>query len=79
MTITPDSLRRNLSDLSADASRANRSADEIIKAAGERRDVVTARMDELRPKTLTDPAAADEYGALVHERGQLDLVIGGKR
>jgi hypothetical protein len=74
--ISPDSLKRDLANLSSDAARTARSEAEIMKASGERRDGVCRRMDELRSKVHVDHAAAEEYGALVAERGQLDLVLG---
>lgn len=76
MTITPDSIRRNLADLAGEAAHAGRSDQEIWRAAADRRDKVVARMDELRPKAVTDQGAAVEYAELTRERGQLDLVLG---
>lgn len=77
MTITPDSLRRNLADLASSSAHAGRSADEIHKAAEERRAVVMARLDELRPKTFSSHDASLEYSELIEERGRLDVVLGG--
>lgn len=79
MTITTDPLRRNLADLSASKSAIARQNNEIIKAAEDRHGAVLARLDELRPKVHTDQSAADEYGALVEERGQLEIVMGEGR
>jgi len=40
---------------------------------------VRADLDSLRPRVLLDPAAADQYGALVLKHGQLDLVVARAR
>lgn len=76
MTITPESLRRNLADGAAAGARAARSSHEIVQAAEDRHAAVSARLDELRPLAQTDAKAADEYGSLIGERGQLNLVLG---
>jgi hypothetical protein len=76
MTTTTDSLRRNLADGSSASARADQSAEEIRKAAAERREVVGARLVELSTKAISNPGAADEYQALIRERGELDLVLG---
>ncbi len=72
---TPDSLKRDLSDLAADAGAAERSAAEIHTSAAHRREVVAARLAELRTKAITEDGAAQEYQDLVSERGRLDLVL----
>jgi len=51
----------------------------IASAAAERREVVETKIADLRPKVLTDAAAAEAYQTLVHERGQLDIVLGSAR
>lgn len=76
MTITPDSLRRDLADGTAAAARADRSAAEIRKSAEARREVVADRMAKLFHTAEGSAEAGDEYQALVRERGELDLVLG---
>lgn len=76
MTITPDSLKRDLADGAAASAKADRSGEEIRRAAESRREQVQARLSELRPTTGFDADAAQEYGDLVRERGELDLVLG---
>ena len=77
MTITPDSLRSDLAGLGADAVKTEQSADQIKYGARVRREEVNARLVELRSKVITDDGAADEYQALIAERGQLDIVLAG--
>jgi lysylphosphatidylglycerol synthetase-like protein (DUF2156 family) len=77
--MTPDDLRSSLSSLAAASSKAARAGVSIERAAAERRDAVMARMSELSQSVLSDKAAADEYSALVRERGQLDIVLGQER
>lgn len=79
MTITPDSLRQNLSDLAGQQAKAAASGGKIHDSARVRLGVVQARMEELRPKALTDQAAADEYQALTEETGRLNIVLGQAR
>lgn len=73
MTITPDSLRADLSDLSEQAERADKADNDLTRGAADRRAWINARLDELRPAVVTDGKAATEYDALIAERGQLDL------
>lgn len=72
---TPESLKRDLSDLAAHAGAADRSAEEIRTAAADRREAVTSRLAELRTKAITEDGAAKEYQDLVSERGRLDLAL----
>ncbi len=60
-------------------AKTTRAGSAIASAAAERREVVEARIGELRSKFLTDSAAAEEYQTLVLERGQLDIVLGSAR
>lgn len=77
--MTPDEIRSSLSTLSAAGTRAARAGDKISESADERRAAVVARMAELSDTALVDKAAADEYSALVSERGRLDIVLGHQR
>jgi len=72
-------MRRRLAELSAMGAKTARAGSAIAAAAVERREVIEAKIAELRPRVLTDSAAADEYQALIHERGQLDIVLGSAR
>lgn len=73
MTITTDSLKADLGDLTRQSVRAAKADNDLTRGAEERRAFITARLAELRPTVLTDDAAASEYDALIAERGQLDL------
>jgi hypothetical protein len=75
MTITPDSLRRDLADGAAAAGRTQQSEGEIRRAAEQRREAIQTRIAELVPLVNRSPGAADEYQALIRERGQLDVVL----
>lgn len=75
MSITTDSLRADLSGLSGQAERAAKADNDLTRAADERRAHIIARLEELRPQTLTDPGAAEEYQALIAERGQMDATF----
>lgn len=75
MSNDTSALKRELADLSASAVNAERSADEIHRAAQDRRDVVARRLGELRPTALTDDQASDEYLSLTHEKGTLDRIL----
>lgn len=73
MTITTDSLRADLSDLTSQAERAHKAGSDMTRGAEDRRAWINGRLEELRPSALTDDKAATEYDALIAERGQLDL------
>lgn len=75
MTITPDSLRRDLSDAAAASAKSERAGGEIRKAAEERDAVIQKRLLELIGKTFDDQEACDEYQALIRERGELAMVL----
>ena len=47
----------------------------ILSAAMARRDAVNRDIDDLRPRVNLDGGAAEQYQALILERGQLDTVI----
>lgn len=76
MAETPDSLRSKLADVAKAQAGVRRSGENIKRAAAERGEVIDARLAELRPNVITDQAAAEEYEALLQERGQLGLVGG---
>lgn len=76
MTITPDSIRSGLEDLAGQETQANLDAQHVKTQAAMRRDQITARMAAIKTQALTSPGAAEEYEALVLERGKLDLVLG---
>lgn len=56
-------------------AQSRQSDDLILHAARTRREEVERILGELRPNVLTNPAAAEQYEALIHERGQLDTVL----
>lgn len=66
-----DGVRRQLAQVAGMQQRVNASDDLIVKAAGDRLDEVNKMIADLRPKVMTDSDAADEYMALVEERGHL--------
>lgn len=76
MTVTPDTLKRALSDGAAATANAQRSDDEIHKAAVTRLDEIQTRLNELRARAMTESPAGDEYQGLIRERGELALVLG---
>lgn len=73
MTITPDSLRADLTDLGQQSLRAAKADTEMTRAAEDRRNWIDARLEELRPTAETDAAAGDEYQSLIAERGHIDV------
>lgn len=75
MTITTDALRGDLAALGAQSESVRQVDNDLTRAAGDRRAWIDPRLDELRPHVHTDRAAADEYEALVAERGQLDTTF----
>ena len=56
-----------------------RIAGNITALAAGRLTVVQARIDELHRKAGFDPVSAEEYQALVEERGYLDLIVADSR
>ena len=47
----------------------------LTAAAAGRLNIVQARIDGLRHKAEHDPAAAEEYRALLEEHGRLDQIL----
>lgn len=76
MTATPESLRADLGKIAKASAATGDATANIRRAAEERLGQVSDRLDELRNKTLTDHAAAEEYQALVDEFGTLARVLG---
>jgi hypothetical protein len=74
---TPDDLKTSLEGVQKSAADADGAGCKIVEAAEERMAIVDKALDELRPKALTDIAAANEYLDLIEESGRLALVIGG--
>lgn len=74
---TPDELKSALAGIHRQAARAEGAGRNLVDAAQRRRDQVTERLAEIQGETASDEKAAEEYQALVEERGQLDLVIAG--
>ena len=73
----PQAISNNTSQNSISSMGVNscRIAGNVTASAAGRLNVIQARIDELRRKAVLDPAAAEEYQALLEERGQLDLVV----
>jgi hypothetical protein len=78
MTITPDSLRADLAALAGDKAKTDAADGHIRETARARLEVVQARIDELKPKAMTDDAAGEEYQMLIAERGRLNLIQAGR-
>jgi len=78
MTITPASLRSDLSGLADAGAKTDACAKRIHEVAQDRRAVVNTRLDALRQRarSLDDEDAGREYEALILERGQLDITLG---
>ena len=73
--MSPDDLKAHLGQLASLSARANRAAVAIRSGAGERLAEVARQMDDLRPRTATDPDAEEAYLALAEEQGQLRRVL----
>lgn len=77
---TSEKISGQLADTAAVAARARRAEGEIVRSAEHRRDVVQAKIDELRAgASAGDDAAGREYESLIMERGRLDQIIGRSR
>ena len=61
--------------MSTVAANYRGTAGNIAASAAGRLNIIQARIDELRRKAVLDPAAAEEYQALIEERGRLDLIL----
>ncbi|SMF93910.1 hypothetical protein SAMN02949497_1206 [Methylomagnum ishizawai] len=69
--MTPDALRQALAQNARHRAHASASLAKIDRAGRDRLAAINQRLDVLRPIALTDPEAADEYQALVFERGRI--------
>lgn len=76
MPETVESLKAAIAGVHKQASEVQRNGRAIKVSAEERMADVDKRLAELRPKALTDQAAADEYQRLIVERGRLAQVHG---
>ena len=75
MTVTPDSLRSDLSALAGEQAKTDGAAERIKEGARERREAINTRLAALRHTVVADDEAGDEYQRLIAERGQLDIVL----
>lgn len=80
-----DTIRSHLASLAALSAKTLAAERNILARAETRIAEINDRLEELRPETLTDEDAADEYRELVLERGRLHTVaaearrhVGGK-
>ncbi len=71
MPSTPDSLKTAIAGVHKQASEVQRNGAAIKVSAAERIADIDKRLAELRPKVITDQAAADEFLDLTTERGRL--------
>lgn len=71
MRDTIDNVHKQLAKVAGLHARVQATDDRIGQSAGERLAKVDEMIADLRPKVILDSDAADEYMALVHERGQL--------
>lgn len=71
MRDTIDNVHKQLAKVAGLHARVQATDDRIGQSASERLAKVDEMLADLRPKVILDSDAADEYMALVHERGQL--------
>lgn len=71
MRDTIDNVHKQLAKVAGLHARVQATDDRIGQSASERLAKVDEMIADLRPKVILDSDAADEYMALVHERGQL--------
>lgn len=74
-----DKVRSKLAALAGHAAVAAQVDARIAEQAAARIDAITKRLDEIRTEALSSTEAEDEYLRLVHERGELQQVIGAVR
>jgi len=70
-----EDLSGALAELAGLSMRQKRAEHSIANAAAARREEIDGNLAKLRSRALTDAAAAEEYQALVLERGRLDRVL----
>jgi hypothetical protein len=71
--------KSRLAQLAGLAARTEAAERRIAGAAEDRRAALCADLDKLRPRVHLDPGAAEQYQALVLERGQIDTVLANAR
>ncbi|BBL75421.1 hypothetical protein [Methylomagnum ishizawai] len=69
--MTPDTLRQALAQNAHHRVHTSTTLAKIDRAGRDRLAAINQRLDVLRPIALADPEAADEYQALVFERGRI--------
>lgn len=71
-----DAIRHKLADLAVLQHRIDKTDTKIREAAEHRLSAVQREIDSVRPRSWTDPGAADRYRELVLERGHLKRLLG---
>lgn len=74
-TATRNQLHAQLLDVERQHRAAIDTEKQILNAAGERLKIVQAQIKTVLPCVLHDESAADQYQALILERGQLQQTI----
>jgi DNA-binding IclR family transcriptional regulator len=69
--MTPEDIRHALTENARLRAHTSAVIGKIDQAGEDRLQVIAQRLDELKPKTITDPEAAQEYQDLVLERGRI--------
>lgn len=70
-----DHIKSQLADIAALQAKTNKAGSQIYDSALHRLGEVNSRIQEIRPKVMTDDDLADEYIDLIDERGHLQRVI----
>jgi hypothetical protein len=70
-----EAARQRLGHLAGVASRTRAAEQRILEAGRDRIAAVNADLEKLGRRALLDDGAADQYQALVAERGQLAIVV----
>ena len=74
-TFDRDEIRRRLKAGLSVSGQLQRQRDFIFRTVEQRAADVQHRLDELRPKALTDGSAGDEYQRMLIEQGQLNNIL----
>lgn len=70
-----DNIKSQLADIAVLQAKTNKAGSKIYDSALQRLSEVNVRIQEIRPKVMTDNDLADEYIDLIDERGHLQRVI----
>jgi hypothetical protein len=69
--MTPDDIRHALTENARLRAHTSAVIGKIDQAGDDRLQVIAKRLDELKPKTLTDPEATQAYHDLILEQGRI--------